>query len=50
MVDLPRGIPMYEQIDSAKGWLEVPLKTFTWFVSLGQTKIHRRGGEKQRRL
>jgi hypothetical protein len=29
MVELPSAMPMYEQIDSARGRLEVPLKTFT---------------------
>ena len=46
MVDLPRAMPMYEQIASANGGLEVPLKTFTVVRNFCQKqKFHRRGGE-----
>src|SRR5437870_13776260 len=32
MVDLPSSMPMYEQMASANGLFEVPLKTFTMYL------------------
>src|SRR6266850_1044125 len=41
IVHFPSSMPIYEQIASDKGWLDVPLKTFTMQVVCSKTKIHR---------